>query len=171
MTCRYSNVDWLDVLYNGVRRAGGVVKAAQFLSERRGRSIHPESLRAKLRGVNGDEISVPMALLLTEWMEEQAAGADCAKDWILALCASEAIAADPLPPDEDESAECAITAIQTKVMRLSELAGKASGAAVRSTLDRRIDPAERDELVGLARQGRALLHRFERRVVRTVQEG
>src|SRR5690606_39439613 len=99
MTCAYTNTDWLDVLYTGVRRtAGGVADAARFLTERRGKSIHKESLRAKLRGENGDSLSVEMALLLSEWMEEKAGGAEYARDWLQALCASEGLHVDAVPP-------------------------------------------------------------------------
>lgn len=71
MTCRYSETDWRDVLYTAVRKApGGVKAAADFLTDRRGVSIHPESLRAKLRGVEGESISMEMAELLTEWLQD-----------------------------------------------------------------------------------------------------
>lgn len=71
MTCRYSEIDWRDVLYTAVRQApGGVVAAARFLTEQRGRSIHAESLRSKLRGREGESISMEMAELLTEWLQD-----------------------------------------------------------------------------------------------------
>lgn len=99
MTCKYSNTDWLDVLYNSVRKTpGGVVDAALFLTERRGRGIHPESLRAKLRAVNGDEISISMAEMLSEWMEEKAGGAEYAWDWLLVMNAQRGIHVDLVPP-------------------------------------------------------------------------
>ena len=41
MTCRTSALNWLDVLYNSVRKTpGGVVDAAAFLADRRGKSMH-----------------------------------------------------------------------------------------------------------------------------------
>ena len=81
MTCRYSELDWRDVLYTSVRNApGGVVAAAKFLTEQRGRSIHSESLRAKLRGREGESISMEMAELLTEWMQDM--GRADALDWL-----------------------------------------------------------------------------------------
>lgn len=84
MTCRYSLTEWTDVLYVSVRKTpGGVADAAAFLTHRRGRSIHTESLRAKLRGLEGESISVEMAELLTEWMEEKAQ--PHAYDWLHAL--------------------------------------------------------------------------------------
>lgn len=54
MTCRYSETEWLDVLYTSVRKTpGGVAAAAAFLTQRRGRNITVESLRLRLNG-NGD---------------------------------------------------------------------------------------------------------------------
>jgi hypothetical protein len=41
-----------------------------FLTVRRGRSIHTETLRARLRGVDGEWINLEMLELLTEWMQE-----------------------------------------------------------------------------------------------------
>ncbi len=52
MTCRTSSLNWLDNLYNSVRETpGGVEAAAAYLAQRRGKSMHPETLRAKLRGL------------------------------------------------------------------------------------------------------------------------
>lgn len=84
MTCRYSESDWRDVLYTSVRNApGGVVAAAKFLTDRRGRSIHSETLRAKLRGVEGESITMDMAGLLAEWLTDM--GRADALDWLHAF--------------------------------------------------------------------------------------
>lgn len=84
MTCRYSESDWRDVLYTSVRNApGGVVAAAKFLTERRGRSIHSETLRAKLRGLEGESIGMDMAELLAEWLTDM--GRPDALDWLHAF--------------------------------------------------------------------------------------
>ncbi len=73
MTCRYSRTEWLDVLYTSVRDApGGVADAANYLSDRRGKSITPESLRLRLRGVGDSRLSMEMFELLVEWMQEKA---------------------------------------------------------------------------------------------------
>ncbi len=86
MTCRTSALNWLDVLYNSVRKTpGGVVDAAAFLADRRGKSMHPETLRAKLRGLEGESVTLEIAELLTEWMQEKAGGNDYALDWMQAL--------------------------------------------------------------------------------------
>ena len=65
MTCRPSDIHWRDALYNAVRQMpGGVNAAASHLTERRGRAITGESLRKKLRGVEGESVSLEIAELL-----------------------------------------------------------------------------------------------------------
>ncbi|MFM0646886.1 hypothetical protein PQR14_21390, partial [Paraburkholderia bryophila] len=72
MTCRYSGIDWLDVLYTSIRRTpGGVADAAAFLANRRGKNITTESLRLRLRGEGENRLSMEMFELLIEWMEEK----------------------------------------------------------------------------------------------------
>lgn len=165
MTCRYSNTDWLDVLYNCVRRTpGGVTDAARFLTERRGRNIHPESLRAKLRAVNGDEISLSMADLLTEWMEEKAGAAEYARDWLLAHAAQNGVAADVIPAD-DEDLMGSIKAIQTKAMQIGALSGGVLGVTAESLTDEILTDEERSRIVGILRDLRTGAHRMERKVL------
>lgn len=167
MTCRYSNTDWLDVLYNSVRSTpGGVVDAARYLTERRGRSIHPESLRAKLRAVNGDEISLSMADLLTEWMEEKAGGAEYARDWIQAHAVQNGLAVDIIPPAPVGGWEDELKAIQTKAMQIGALSGGVLGVTADSLSDNNLTPEERDRIVEALRDLRTLAHRMERNVVR-----
>ena len=171
MTCRYSNTDWLDVLYNSVRRTpGGVVDAARFLTERRGRSIHAESLRAKLRGVNGDEISLSMADLLTEWMEEKAEGREYARDWMLAHAAQNGLAADVVP-DDDITPEDLIKSIQAKAMQVGALSGGVLGATVESIADSVVSKDECDRAVAILRELRASAHILERGFVRAARGG
>ena len=86
MTCRTSSLNWLDVLYNSVRKTpGGVADAAAYLADRRGKSMHPETLRAKLRGLEGESLTIEHAELLTEWMQEKAGGGEYALEWMQAL--------------------------------------------------------------------------------------
>lgn len=167
MTCRYSNTNWLDVLYNSVRRTpGGLADAATFLTERRGRSIHPESLRAKLRGVNGDEVSLSMADLLTEWMEEKAGGAEYAKDWIQAHAVEQGLVVDVIPPAPEGGWEDELRAIQTKAMQIGALSGGVLGVTAESLADMNLTADERDKIVDALRDLRTLAHRMERNVVR-----
>ena len=171
MTCRYSNTDWLDVLYNSVRRTpGGVVDAARFLTERRGRSIHAESLRAKLRGVNGDEISLSMADLLTEWMEEKAEGREYARDWMLAHAAQNGIAADVVPAADGNPLDL-IKDIQAKAMQIGALSGGVLGTTAESIADDQVTAEESGRAVAALRELRAQAHRLERAFLLAAKEG
>lgn len=162
MTCRYSNIDWLDVLYNSVRRtSGGVVDAARFLTERRGRNIHPESLRAKLRAQKGEEISLSMADLLTEWMEEKEGGRAYARDWMLAHAAQNGLAADVVP-DDDVAAQDLIKSIQEAAMQVGALSGGVLGTTAESIADSVVTSVERDKAVDLLRKLRIKAYRLER---------
>ncbi len=172
MTCKYSNTDWLDVLYNSVRKTpGGVVEAARFLTERRGRSIHPESLRAKLRGANGDEISISMAEMLGEWMEEKVGGAEYAWDWLLVMNAQRGIHVDYVPPAPVGGWEDECKALQEKFLLISEKWGQIAAATSATVQDNAIEQKEADQLVPLFRDTRVLLHRSERNVLRAVEKG
>lgn len=171
MTCRYSNTDWLDVLYNSVRRtSGGVVDAARFLTERRGRGIHAESLRAKLRALKGEEISLSMADLLTEWMEEKEGGRAYARDWMLAHAAQNGLAADVVPDDDAPPLDL-IKAIQTKAMQIGALSGGVLGTTAESIADEVVTAEERDTAVASLRELRAIAHRLERAFVLAVKGG
>lgn len=172
MTCRYSNTDWLDVLYNSVRRTqGSVTDAARFLTERRGKSIHPESLRAKLRGVNGDEISIAMAEMLSEWMEEKAGGAEYAWDWLLVMNAQRGIHVDFVPPPPVDGWADEGKALQDKFLMISTKIGKIAAVTAETVVDGVITQAEADQLVPLLRDARVILHRMERNALRAVEKG
>ncbi|TFL14194.1 hypothetical protein CSC67_08560 [Pusillimonas caeni] len=170
MTCRYTNTDWLDVLYNSVRDTkGGLVDAARFLTERRGKSIHPETLRARLRREKGEAISVEMALLLSEWMEEKAGGAEYARDWLQALCASEGLHVDAVPPAPAGGWKCEAAALQSKFLDISMLIGQIAGVTSEAVADGAINQAEADKLVPLLRDARVILHRMERNALRAAK--
>ncbi|MCG7328035.1 hypothetical protein [Achromobacter sp. ACRQX] len=151
MTCRYTNTDWLDVLYNCVRKTpGGVADAARFLTERRGKSIHPESLRAKLKRSEGDAISVEMADLLSEWMEEKAGGSAYARDWVEAHSVGRhGLAVIDVPPAPEGGWPDELKAIQEKVMRVSALTGKIASSTIDALSDGSLCQQEKDELYTL----------------------
>ncbi|WP_069224107.1 phage regulatory CII family protein [Burkholderia vietnamiensis] len=72
VTLQYSQTAWIDVLYTSVLNTPGKVEdAARFLTERRGVRITGESLRLRLREVDGARLSGEMFELLVEWMLEK----------------------------------------------------------------------------------------------------
>ncbi len=72
MTLEYGNTNWIDVLYKSVLATPGKVEdAARYLTERRGVRIGGESLRLKLREVEGARVSGEMFEMLVEWMQEK----------------------------------------------------------------------------------------------------
>lgn len=147
MTYHYSNSNWLDVLYNCVRKTpGGVIEAAKFLTERRGKTIHPESLRAKLRGINGEDISVAMAELLTEWMQEKAGGAEYARDWMQAFAMQNELAVLNVPPAPEGGWPNESKAIQEKIMRLTSKNGKLAAAFMHYMEDDKLCKQEKEDL-------------------------
>ncbi|VFR96484.1 phage-related conserved hypothetical protein [plant metagenome] len=170
MTCHYTMTYWRDALYNAVRAAdGGIEAAAQFLTNRRDTSIHPESLRRKLQG--RDTLDVDVAVLLAEFVENDAKAAQRANDWLLALCAQEGLHVDDVPPPPEGGWACEASALQSKFMTISSKVGKIAAVTAQTTQDGRIEQDEADELVPLLRAARVILHRMERNVLRAVKTG
>lgn len=160
MTCRYSETDWRDVLYNSVRKTnGGLAAAAQFLTTRRGRSIHPESLRAKLNGHGDDTLSVEMAMMLTEWMRASNPGADHALDWLHAFNAQHGLTASAaeLPDAETDDP----VALLHKGLRVGEESGALMRLISHAISDLRICANDLDALVKQIRRGIRLLNKIE----------
>ncbi len=161
MTCRYSQTDWRDVLYTSVRNApGGVNAAAVFLSDRRGRSIHPESLRAKLRGVEGDSIAMDMAEMLTEWMQDMAR--PDAFDWLHAFnnrfgMAAERVDAAPEGGWADEE-----LAVRDKLLKLAAQGGVLTAVGIEATADGVICDKDADAIESHAMEEIKLLFRLAR---------
>lgn len=170
MTCQYTTTYWRDALYNAVRAAdGGIVAAAQFLTERRDTSMHHESLRRKLQG--RDTLDVDVAVLLAEFVERDAEAAQRANDWLLALCAQEGLHVDDVPPAPEGGWKCEVKALQAKFMEISSTLGAVATVTAQTTADERIEQDEADELVPLLRSARVILHRMERNVLRAVIKG
>lgn len=169
MTCRTHAMSWLDVLYNDVRRTpGGLVDAATFLATRRGKSLHTETLRCKLAGREGESVTLELAELLTEWMQEKAGGAAYAHDWLRALCAQHGLQADVVPALEPMDIHAQVGRISTAVLRLTALAGQVSGATADALSDGRVSAAEASDLVAAARDVRALAMQVEMLVAASV---
>lgn len=161
MTCHYSSADWRDALYNAVRQApGGVNAAAAFLTERRGRSIHPETLRTRLRCVDGDSISMDMAELLTEWLLDQRDPS--ARRWLLAFNARFSMAAAHLPPPPEGGWADEGVAIREKLLEITVKGGMLADVGMRATADGRIDDKECDDLEAECMAAIELLWRLRR---------
>jgi len=152
MTCYYSTADWRDVLYTSVcNTEGGVVDAARYLSERRGKAIHPEVLRTRLRHRDGQSISIEMAEMLTEWMETKANGQGQALDWLHALNGRFGLSATAHQADQSGDADLVRriqTALIDKAVEYGNLAKEVSGALA----DGSISAREADAIESLGRQ-------------------
>lgn len=170
MTCHYTNTDWRDCLYNTVREAnGGVGSAATFLADRRGVSIHKESLRRKLKG--DEQLDVDVAVMLTEWLENDAKVSTRSRDWLLALCAQEGLFVDYVPPPPANGHPDEIAALQEKLMEIMSKVGKIAAELRQAISDGELCQKDADMLVPLFRAGRVILHRMERNVLRAVRSG
>ena len=161
MTYRYSSADWRDVFYNAVRAAnGGVVAAAKFLAERRGKSIHSEDLRRRLRGADGESLTMEMAELLTEWLIDQRDPS--ARQWLQAFNARFSMAAAYLPPPPDGGWKDEAQAIREKLLQLTAQNGALASIGMRVTADDRLDDKECDELEPVIMAAIELLWRLRR---------
>ncbi|WP_313465667.1 phage regulatory CII family protein [Stenotrophomonas sp.] len=172
MTCSTSPLSWLDTLYNSVRETpGGVEAAALYLAQRRGKSMHTETLRAKLRGLEGESVSLQIAELLTEWMQEQAGGSERALGWLQSLVARFGMAADVVPPAPEGGWSDEIGAMQMKLLEITARVGKLAGATVEAVADGRITNAEAQLIINEIRAMRTMLSRLERNVARAAAKG
>ncbi|MGX9191496.1 hypothetical protein [Stenotrophomonas sp. Ker107b] len=148
MTCRTSALNWIDVLYNSVRKTpGGVADAAAFLADRRGKTMHPETLRAKLRGLEGESVSIEIAELLAEWMQEKAGGSEYALEWMQALAGRLGMAVDVVPPPPEGGWPDEIGALQLKLLDITTGVGRLTGTAVEAMQDRCINSDEAELMV------------------------
>ncbi|MGV3679689.1 MAG: phage regulatory CII family protein [Acidovorax sp.] len=133
------------MLYNSVRAApGGVVDAAKFLTERRGRSIHAETLRQRLRGVDGDSISMEMAELLTEWMQDLQR--PDALDWLHAFNGRFGLAAAVIGVGQMQSQADAVRGLRDRLLQITVKGGKLTELALAATSDNEVDGKEADAL-------------------------
>lgn len=149
MTCYLSPTDWRDVFYSAVRKApGGVSGAAMFLTQRRGRSIHPETLRSRLRGVDGEWINTEMLELLTEWMQDSKHAE--ALDWLSALNNRFGFVALELPPPPAGGWADEAEALRKKALQLNVEGGQLTQLVMRATEDQRISLKEAEEITAQA---------------------
>lgn len=169
MTCKYTQIDPHDALYISVRRTpGGVEELAAFLTARRGTSIHPESLRQKMRREKGQSMSLDLFELATEWMLEKQGGGAYARDWLLALALRHGVAANILPPAPHHANE--VDAARQKVMEMSQLNGELSAVAIEALADGDISAADASAIVIECRKIVEKAQRLERNVVRAAND-
>lgn len=173
MTCLRSDLHWRDALNNAVSCApGGVQDAAAHISKRRGKSITTETLRKKLRGIEGESVSMEMAEILTEYLQRFVGTQAMATDWICSLAGQFGLMVDYVPapplggwPDE-------LAAIQTKLLELHKLTGALAGAGIDAIADQRLSVPEADRIQDLSREVRTLCFRLERNACRAAgQQG
>ena len=165
MTCHYSSADWRDVFYNTVRKAsGGVVAAAGFLTQRRERSIHAETLRSRLRGSEGEWINLEMLELLTEWMQDQRDPQALA--WLKALNRRYGLVAMELPPPPEGGWADEIDAVNQKLLQLNVEGGTLTALGMKFTQDKELTPREAEQMSVQIMAEVELLLRLNRNVCR-----
>lgn len=169
MTHRYTQIDPHDALYIGVQRTpGGVEELAAFLTNRRGVSMHAETLRQKLRRVKGQSMSLDLFELSTEWMLEKQGGEAYALDWLLALALRHGVAANILPPAPQHANE--VDAAKQKVMEMSQLNGELAAVAIAAFSDGDICADDASNIVVECRKIIEKAQRLERNVVRAAND-
>ncbi|MBY0453326.1 MAG: hypothetical protein K2Q11_00375 [Burkholderiaceae bacterium] len=158
MTCRYKDSDWRDVLYNSVRTApGGVVDAARFLTMRRGRSIHAETLRARLRGTDENCVTLEMAALLTEWMQDMKHPS--ALDWLHTFNARFGLTSNAV--SVVDSGQSHANQLVMGMLSLGVHGGKLSAEVMAAVEDNVITAEESVRLLELVRDKREVLGQVE----------
>lgn len=163
VTCRRSDLYWRDALYSAVSMApGNVQAAAAYLTSRRGKSIAGESLRKKLRGLEGESLSMEMAEMLTEYLQQFVDTAPEATDWIASLGAQFGLMIDYVPAPPDGGWPDELAALQKKLLELHAMTGKLSGTTLDAVADGDLSVSEADAMQDLARSIRTLCFRVER---------
>ncbi|WP_153164300.1 hypothetical protein [Stenotrophomonas nematodicola] len=171
MTCQRSDIYWRDALYSAVSRApGNVQAAAAWLSDRRGRRITGEALRKKLRGLEGESLSMEMAELLTEYLQQFVDTQPEATDWIASLAAQFDLMVDYVPPPPQGGWPNELDALQKKLLELHTMAGRLSGTTLAALTDGDLTLGEADAMQDLARSIRTLCYRLERNATRAVRK-
>jgi hypothetical protein len=155
VTCRYSDTTWTDVLYASVLKTPGKVEdAARFLTERRGIRIVGESLRLKLREVEGARISGEMFELLVEWMLEK--NQPHALDAVHAFNARFGLVA--ARPGDAES-EIGVAQLVAATLSVSDKTGQLAQTVQRAAEDGLIESQEAEAIEAIGREGQRQIER------------
>lgn len=171
MTCQRSDIYWRDALYSAVSQApGNVQAAAAYLKARRGKAITGESLRKKLRGLEGESLSMEMAEMLTEYLQQFVDTAELATDWIASLGGQFHLMVDFVPPPPEGGWSDELEALQHKLLQLHAMTGRLSGTTLEAVADGDLSVTEADEMQDLARSIRTLCFRLERNACRAAKK-
>ncbi|MGX7004147.1 phage regulatory CII family protein [Caballeronia sp. KNU42] len=139
----------MDVLYTSVIKTPGKVEdAARFLTERRGIKIGGESLRLKLREVEGARVSAEMFELLIEWMLEK--NQPHALDAVHAFNARFGLVATPVQPP---TARDGVQGLIAAALGVSDKTGKLAQEVWQAAEDGKIEPHEADAIEHAGREG------------------
>ncbi|RSF08826.1 hypothetical protein [Achromobacter aegrifaciens] len=169
MTNRYTQIDPHDALYISVTKTpGGVEELAAFLTNRRGISIHFETLRQKMTRKKGQSMSLDLFELSTEWMMEKQDGERHARDWLMALNVRHGVAASILPPAPHHPDE--VGAVRTKVMEMSSLNGRLAAVAIEAVSDGDISDDDASDIMVECDKIIEKAQRLKRNVVRAAQD-
>lgn len=169
MTCLRSDLYWRDAMYSAVSQApGNVQAAAAYLTQRRGKSITGESLRKKLRGLAGESLSMEMAEMLTEYLQQFVDTAELATNWIASLGGQFNLMVDFIPPPPEGGWPDELDALQKKLLELHTLTGRLSGTTLEAVADGDLSVREASMMQDLARNIRMLCFRLERNANRAV---
>lgn len=165
MTKKLSSLNWRDALYNAIREADdGVNGAATFLTERRGVSIHPESLRRKLTG--GEQLDPDLCLLLQEFTEQYVKSENKSREWIIALAHQAGLDVVELPAEPLGGWVNESEALNKKAIQAASELGALCSAVVETTADGRVTETEREQVVAKAYELARLCFRIIRNVTR-----
>lgn len=147
MTCRYSGIDWRDVLYTSVcDTPGGVEDAASFLCRRRGKQrMTGESLRLKLRSVGDARISAEIFELLVEWMLEKRQPQ--ALDAVHAFNERFGLIATARETDTEP-----VASLPNQMMKIAHDTGLLAETVIEALADDRIEQHEADAIAEQARE-------------------
>jgi hypothetical protein len=139
----------MDVLYTSVIKTPGKVEdAARFLTERRGIKIGGESLRLKLREVEGARVSAEMFELLIEWMLEK--NQPHALDAVHAFNARFGLVASPV---QHPTARDGVNALVASALGVSDKTGQLAQEVWKAAEDGKIEPHEADAIELVGREG------------------
>lgn len=131
--------------------------------------MHAETLRAKLRGVEGESVSVEIADMLTEWMQEK--NQPHATAWIEALASDHALVAIPVEAGIGNQAQNHLVHLLEKSLDIDAQGGRLSSMLLDSLRDRAIAKGEADQIAAQIDQEMRLLAKLRRNIMRIAETG